>query len=250
MDDSGQMSIFRQAENYITMAGILLVEDEVNVSSFIRKGLEEEGHHVDVAFDGAMGLSLACSRDYDLIILDGILPQMNGRDVCRKYRENCGYDVPVMMLTALGSTEDIVTGLETGSDDYLVKPFVFRELVARVNALLRRKGKGYTAKTYEFEGIMLNTDRKTVTRDGKHISLTSKEFRLLELLISNPRRVFSRTSILEQVWDASFDFNTNIVEVYISYLRNKVDKGFPVKLIHTVIGMGYVLKEGNDEDQK
>ena len=232
------------------MASILLVEDEMNVSSFIKKGLEEEGFLVDVAYDGAMGLSLACSREYDLLILDVILPQMNGTEVCRRVRDNRGFGVPVIMLTALGSTEDIVTGLESGADDYLVKPFVFREFVARINVLLRRKGMGFTVKSFEYAGLILNTETKTVTRSGKNISLTSKEFRLLELLISNPQRVFSRTTILESVWDANFDFNTNIVEVYINYLRNKVDKGFPVKLIHTVIGMGYVLKEAEDENSK
>ena len=232
------------------MASILLVEDEMNVSSFIKKGLEEEGFLVDVAYDGAMGLSLACSREYDLLILDVILPQMNGTEVCRRFRDNRGFGVPVIMLTALGSTEDIVTGLESGADDYLVKPFVFREFVARINVLLRRKGMGFTVKSFEYAGLILNTETKTVTRSGKNISLTSKEFRLLELLISNPQRVFSRTTILESVWDANFDFNTNIVEVYINYLRNKVDKGFPVKLIHTVIGMGYVLKEAEDENSK
>ena len=230
------------------MATILVVEDETNVSSFIKKGLEEEGFLVDVAYDGAMGLSLACSRDYDLMILDVILPQMNGTELCKRFRNSHGFDVPVIMLTALGSTEDIVKGLEFGADDYLVKPFVFKELTARINVLLRRKGLGMTAKSYEFAGLSLNTVTKTVIRSGKTISLTSKEFRLLELLISNPRRVFSRTSILENVWDANFDFNTNIVEVYINYLRNKIDKGYPEKLIHTVIGMGYVLKEGENEN--
>jgi len=178
-----------------------------------------------------------------VIILDVILPQMNGLEVCRKIRENYGYTVPIIMLTALGSTEDVVKGLETGSDDYLVKPFAFTELIARVNAVLRRKGTGYTAKIYEFADLTLNSESKTVIRAGKNISLTLKEFRLLELLISNPRRVFSRTSILENVWDANIDLNTNVVEVYINYLRNKVDKEFPVKLIHTIVGMGYVLKE-------
>lgn len=225
------------------MANILLVEDEVNVSSFIKKGLEEEGHSIDVAFDGAMGLSLACSKEYDAIILDVILPQMNGLEVCKRYRDNQGYSVPILMLTALSTTDDIVKGLQTGADDYLVKPFAFRELLARVNVILRRKGLGYASKSYEFADLILNTETKTVKRSGINISLTSKEYRLLEFLISNPQRVLSRTSILENVWDANIDFNTNVVEVYINYLRNKVDKGFPVKLIHTVIGMGYVLKE-------
>jgi DNA-binding response OmpR family regulator len=225
------------------MANILVVEDEVNVSSFIKKGLEEEGHSIEVAFDGAMGLSLACSKEYDVIVLDVVLPQLNGLEVCKRYRSNQGYSVPILMLTALSSTDDVVTGLQTGADDYLVKPFAFKELLARINVILRRKGLTYTAKIYEFADLNLNTETKTVTRSGVSISLTSKEFRLLEFLISNPRRVLSRTSILENVWDANSDFNTNVVDVYMNYLRNKVDKGFPVKLIHTVIGMGYVLKE-------
>lgn len=225
------------------MANILVVEDEVNVSSFIKKGLEEKGHNIDVAFDGAMGLSLACSREYDVIILDVILPQMNGLEMCRRYRGNMGYAVPVIMLTALGTTDDVVNGLEIGADDYLTKPFMFDELIARINVVLRRKGMGYTAKIYEFADLTLNTETMTVTRSGKNISLTTKEFRLLELLMANQLRVLSRTHIIENVWDANIDMNTNVVEVYINYLRNKVDKGFQVKLIHTVIGMGYVLKE-------
>jgi two-component system, OmpR family, copper resistance phosphate regulon response regulator CusR len=225
------------------MANILVIEDEVNVSSFIKKGLDEEGHHADVAYDGAMGLSLACSREYDVIVLDIILPQMNGIEVCRRYRDNQGYAVPILMLTALGTTDDVVKGLESGADDYLVKPFAFKELLARINVMLRRKGIGYSAKSYKIADLVLDTETKTVTRSGTKISLTTKEFRLLEYLISNPHRVLSRTSILENVWDANIDFNTNIVEVYINYVRNKVDKDFPVKLIHTVIGMGYVLKE-------
>jgi DNA-binding response OmpR family regulator len=225
------------------MAYILVVEDEVNVSSFIKKGLEEKGHNVDVAFDGAMGLSLACSKEYDAIILDVILPQLNGVELCKRYRENIGFTVPIIMLTALGSIDDVVKGLETGADDYLTKPFIFNELLARINVVLRRKGMGYTAKTYEYADLILNTETKTVTRAEKSISLTAKEFRLLELLMSNPLRVLSRTNILENVWDINIDMNTNVVEVYINYLRNKVDKGFPVKLIHTIIGMGYVLKE-------
>jgi DNA-binding response OmpR family regulator len=225
------------------MANILVVEDEVNVSSFIKKGLEEKGHNVDVAFDGAMGLSLACSREYDVIILDVILPQMNGIEMCKRYRDTMGYDVPIIMLTALGSTDDVIKGLEIGADDYLSKPFMFDELIARINVVLRRKGMGVSAKIYEYADLTLNTETMMVIRSGKNISLTTKEFRLLELLMANPLRVLSRTHILENVWDANIDVNTNVVEVYINYLRNKVDKGFPVKLIHTVIGMGYVLKE-------
>lgn len=228
------------------MANILVVEDEVNVSSFICRGLQEEGHNVDVAYDGAMGLSLACTRDYDVIMLDIILPQMNGLEVCERYRKKMGYAIPIIMLTALGSTDDIVKGLETGADDYIVKPFHFKELNARIKVLLRRKDSSIaTAKVYEFSDLKLDTDTKIVTRSGQEIVLTSKEFRLLEFFMANPGRVLSRTSLLEHVWDTNVDMNTNIVEVYVNYLRNKVDKNFSKKLIHTIIGMGYVLKESN-----
>jgi len=225
------------------MANILVIEDEVNVSSFIRQGLQEEGHIVDVAYDGALGLSLACSNIYDVIVLDVILPHMNGLEFCKRFRESHGFSVPILMLTALGSTEDIVKGLQTGADDYLVKPFAFKELIARINVILRRKGLGYTNKLYEIADLVLNTETKVVMRSGVKIPLTSKEFRLLEFMISNVNRVLSRTSILENVWGTNFDMNTNVVEVYINFLRNKVDKGYPVKIIHTVIGMGYVVRE-------
>jgi two-component system, OmpR family, copper resistance phosphate regulon response regulator CusR len=225
------------------MANILVIEDEVNVSSFIKKGFEEEGHFVDVAYDGALGLNLACSKEYDVIVLDVVLPQINGLEVCKRYRENHGFSVPILMLTALGTTNDIVKGLQAGADDYLIKPFEFKELVARINVLLRHKGIGYTAKSYQIADLILNTETKIVTRSGITILLTLREFRLLEFLISNTHRVLSRTSIIENVWGSNMDLNTNIVEVYINYLRNKIDKKFPVKLIHTVVGMGYVLKE-------
>lgn len=225
------------------MPRVLVVEDEVNVSSFIRKGLEEDGYTVDVAFDGAMGLNLALTREYDIILLDVVLPQLNGLEICRKIRERHGYTVPVIMLTALSTSDDIVNGLDIGADDYIPKPFRFKELLARVNSALRRKGTGITSKAYKFADLELDTETKTVTRSGKTIQLTSKEFRLLEYFLANPRKVLSRTSIFEQVWDANQDMGTNIVEVYIKYLRDKVDKDFDQKLIHTVIGMGYVLRE-------
>ncbi|MDP4206559.1 MAG: response regulator transcription factor [Bacteroidota bacterium] len=228
------------------MAKILIVEDEVNVSSFIRKGLEEEGHSVDYAYDGAMGLSLACTREYDVIILDIILPQMNGLEVCQRVRERLGYNVQILMLTALGTSEDIVKGLEMGADDYIAKPFRFKELLARINAMLRRRGSSNISKIYSFSDLELDTETKIVTRAGRKIQLTSKEFRLLEFFMANPRRVLSRTTIIENVWDSASDYGTNIVEVYIKYLRDKIDKGFQGKLIHTVVGMGYVLKESMD----
>ena len=224
------------------MAKILVIEDEVNVTSFLKKGLEEKGHTIDVAYDGVMGLHLASTSDYDLMILDIILPQMNGIEVCKKYRETRGFSVPIIMLTALGTTDDIVKGLQTGADDYLVKPFKFIELSARIDVILRRKTNKDYIRVYKFADLSLDTETKNVTRAGKNITLTLKEFRLLEYLLSNKERIISRTSILENVWDTNTDYNTNVVEVYINYLRNKVDKGFSEKLIHTVVGMGYVLK--------
>jgi DNA-binding response OmpR family regulator len=224
------------------MAKILVIEDEVNVTAFLKKGLEENGHTIDVAYDGVMGLHLASTSEYDLMILDIILPQMNGLDVCKKYRENRGFSVPIIMLTALGTTEDIVKGLQTGADDYLVKPFKFVELSARIDVILRRKNSKDYIRIYKFADLTLDMETKNVTRAGKNITLTLKEFRLLEYLLSHKERIISRTSILENVWDTNTDYNTNVVEVYINYLRNKVDKGFSEKLIHTVVGMGYVLK--------
>ena len=225
------------------MPTILIIEDEVNVSSFIKRGLEEEGFSTVPAFDGETGYSLACSREFDAVVLDVILPKMNGIEVCRRIRNELGYSLPILMLTALGSTEDIVTGLDAGADDYLSKPFKFKELLARIKVMLRRKDNANSLKTYHFADLMLDTATKTVTRSGKEIKVTSKEFRLLEFLMKNPGRVLSRTTILENVWDNNVYPSTNIVEVYMNYLRNKIDKGFPVNLIHTLIGMGYVLKE-------
>jgi len=225
------------------MPKILVVEDEVNVSSFIKKGLEEQGFTVDAAFDGAMGLNLASTREYDIVVLDVILPQISGLDICRKIREQLGYQLPVLMLTALGTSDDIVKGLDTGADDYLVKPFKFKELLARVNAMLRRKNLGKTSKIYDIAGVVLNTETKAVIRNGVPIQLTSKEYYLLEFLMANHQRVLSRTTILEHVWDTNQDLGTNVVEVYIKYLRDKIDKNFDAKLIHTMIGMGYVFRE-------
>jgi len=225
------------------MANFLVIEDEVNVSSFIKRGLEEEGHSVEVAFDGAMGLSIATHREFDLIILDLILPQLNGIEFCQRFRSTVGYAIPIIMLTALGSSDDIVKGLNTGADDYLVKPFKFKELIARINSLLRRRNLGNFTDKYTFADVVMETGTKTVTRSGQKLQLTSKEYRLLEFLLANPGRVLSKTTLLENVWDNNVDLNTSIVEVYINYLRNKLEAGFNRKLIHTVIGMGYVLKE-------
>ena len=222
---------------------ILLIEDERNVASFIKKGLEEEGYSVSVAHDGLTGWNMAKTDRYDLLIIDRMLPEMNGLDICRRARDKYGFDIPIILLTALGSTEDIVAGLDTGADDYITKPFHLRELLARVQAMLRRHQKEEGTKVFQIADLVLDDDSKSVTRAGQPIQLTSKEYRLLYYFITNPKRVLSREQILEHVWNVEFDMGTNTVDVYINYLRNKIDKGFTPKLIHTVIGMGYVMKE-------
>ena len=225
------------------MATILLVEDEVNVSSFIKKGLEEENYTVETAFDGAEGLNLALNNEYNLIILDIILPNLNGIEICTIIRDKIGFNMPIIMLTALGSTDEIVKGLEAGADDYLIKPFHFKELLARVNANLRRQIITNDIKVLKFADVVMDLESKLVTRADKPISLTSKEYRLLEYFMTNPKKILSRYDILENVWDINFDMGTNLVDVYVNYLRNKIEKDFSTKLIHTVIGMGYIFKE-------
>jgi DNA-binding response OmpR family regulator len=225
---------------------VLLIEDEQRVSSFIKKGLEESGIQVAVAFDGRTGLILALGESFDVIILDIIMPEMNGLEVCKAIRAEEGFQTPIIMLTALGTTDDLVNGLTTGADDYLGKPFKFKELLARVNSLARRKTM--IGKVLSIHDLKINVDAKEVTRDGKAIDLTAREFRLLEYLLINKNRVVSRTDILENVWDVNHDLGTNVVDVYINYLRKKIDHGFAFPLIKTVVGMGYVIKETKRED--
>lgn len=220
---------------------ILLVEDEPKVSAFIRRGLEEEGFTVDTAFDGDMGGRLALSQSYELVILDVILPLRNGYEVLNVIRQH-DQQVPVLMLTALGTTQDKLQGFNGGADDYLVKPFDFPELVARVRALTRRRGQEVKGAVLTLADLTLNTAAKTVTRAGQPIKLTAREFGLLELFMRHPGRVLSRAEIAENSWEESFDSGSNVIDVYVNYLRNKVDKGFTQKLIHTVVGMGYVLR--------
>lgn len=227
---------------------ILVIEDEESVSSFIRKGLEEQGYEVVQAFDGTTGLRAVVQNRFDLIILDIILPGMNGLEVCKKLREEGETSVPILMLTALGATEDVVTGLDAGADDYLPKPFKFKELLARVRALTRRKNLSSTVKQLQVADLEMDLDSKIVKRGDKPVKLTAKEFNLLKYLINNKGRVVSRTDILENVWEVNFDMGTNVIDVYVNYLRNKIDKNFSPKLIHTVVGMGYVLKEKYDEN--
>lgn len=234
------------------MAKILLVEDETNVASFINRGLGEEGHEVSLAFTGDEGLRMATEHEFDLLILDIMLPGLNGLELCRSVRRQ-NRQTPILFLTALGTTENLVNGLDSGADDYLVKPFKFAELLARIRSLLRRSAPapaapGQTDTVLRFADVELDDYSKTVKRAGKPVALTATEYRLLHYFLRNPRRVLSRMDILEHVWDLDFDLGTNVVDVYVNYLRKKIDKNRPAKLIHTVIGMGYVLKE-DDEDK-
>ncbi|MDN5202399.1 response regulator transcription factor [Fulvivirgaceae bacterium BMA10] len=225
---------------------ILLIEDEQRVSSFIKRGLEEQGHVVVQAFDGTMGLKLAYQEDFDVIILDIVMPGINGIEVCDKLKNEYEISTPILMLTALGMTDDIVLGLETGADDYLSKPFKFKELLARLNALTRRgttSGGKKDPHLLKVQDLEMNLKSKEVHRNGTEIVLTAREFRLLEYLLKNKNRVVSRTSILENVWEVDFDLGTNVIDVYINYLRKKIEHGFSSKIIKTVIGMGYTIKE-------
>lgn len=223
---------------------ILLVEDEPNVVSFVKRGLEEEGHRVSVVMDGTSAGEMINMHHFDLILLDIMLPGKNGLQICREIRQN-GSTVPVIVLTALGSTENIITGLDSGADDYVVKPFKFDELMARIRSVARRiPGKDTRLQNIlSIADLTIDTETKTVVRGGREISLTATEYRLLEYLVRNRRRVLSRMDILENVWGVNFDMGTNVVDVYVNYLRKKIDNDPSNKLIHTMIGMGYVLKE-------
>ena len=224
---------------------ILLIEDELSVSSFIKRGLEEQEHTVSQTFDGSSGLKLALQDEYDVIILDVVMPVMNGLEICDQLKNESRIDTPIIMLTALGSTDDIVIGLEAGADDYLSKPFKFKELLARINALARRNAKGNknSDSILKVLDLNLNVKSKEVYRGSTEIILTAREFGLLEYLLKNKNRVVSRTDILENVWEVSFDLGTNVIDVYVNYLRKKIEHGFSSKIIKTVVGMGYVIKE-------
>ncbi len=220
---------------------ILIVEDEKKVASFIAKGLTEESYAVDVAYDGEEGAFMALENDYDLVILDLMLPKMNGMEILKKIRES-RKDVPVLILTAKDSIEDIVAGLEGGSDDYLTKPFAFAELLARIRALLRRSQE-HKVSVLKVADLTLNPLTREVKRKDRKIELTSKEYALLEYFMRNVNRVLTRTLISEHVWNYEFDPLTNVVDVYVNYLRKKIDQKSEVKLIHTVRGVGYIMRE-------
>jgi len=220
---------------------ILVVEDEKKVATFIKRGLEEESYDVETAADGEEGLAMALERRFDLIILDWMLPKRDGMSLLKELRER-KIATPVLMLTAKDTVEDIVVGLETGSDDYLTKPFAFAELLARVKALIRRSEMDRGAEL-TFADLRIDPVAHKVWRADKEVDLTAKEYGLLEYFMRNPNQVLTRTMIADHVWDYTFDSFTNIIDVYVNYLRKKIDRDAPVKLIHTVRGVGYILKE-------
>lgn len=224
-------------------AKILVVEDEPKVASFVKRGLEENEFSCEIASDGLMGKRMFDSGDYDLIILDLNLPYKNGIELCKEIRSS-DQKIPILMLTALGTTEDKLSGFDSGADDYLVKPFEFRELLARIRALLKRTSIAETGgNVLSLLDLNVNLNTYEVTRSGKKIDLTQKEFALLVYLLRNKGKVVSRMDIAENVWDINFDTGTNIIDVYVNFLRKKMDKDFSQKLIHTQTGVGYILKD-------
>ena len=223
---------------------ILIVEDEQKIADTLKFGLSEIGFHVEVAYDGKSGYSLFCVHEFNLVILDVNLPGINGYDLCKAIRSKDEH-IPVLMLTAMSTLNDKTDGYDAGADDYMVKPFEFKELVLKIRSLLKRTMNqsipvGNVLRASDLE---MNLDSKEVRRDNRLINLTAKEFQLLEYLLRNRNRLVSRVDIAINVWDVDFETNTNVIDVYISYLRNKVDKHFEHKLIQTHVGMGYILKD-------
>lgn len=221
---------------------ILVVEDEKKIAEFIRRGLKEEGYVVETAYDGEEGLQKIDEHDFDLIILDLMLPKIDGLSLCQKLRQEQNA-VPILILTAKDSVKDKVSGLDSGADDYLTKPFAFEELLARIRVLLRKKGISASPTKLYFHDLEIDLLAHKVLRAENEIELTSKEFALLEYLMRNVNTLVTRTMISEHVWEINFETSTNIIDVYINYLRNKIDKGYKNKLIHTIRGRGYMLKE-------
>lgn len=226
------------------MPHIFLVEDDDRLSKLITKGLQEAGFEVSTAYDGSTGLKLALQAHYDLVVTDIVLPKKSGLEFCNEIKA-LKPNLPVVMLTALGTTDDKLEGFDAGADDYMTKPFEMRELVARINVLLKRFSQQRLQKIFvlKYEGIEMNLEQKTVSRDHVPIKLTPKEFNLLKFMMENSEKVLSRAEIAEKVWETHFDTGTNFIDVYINYLRKKIDKDFESKLIHTKAGMGFILKK-------
>ena len=230
---------------------ILVAEDDERIGTLVKQGLEEQGHLVTTTFDGMSAKNMALCNDFDLIISDIILPQLNGLDLCREIRL-AKPGLPIILLTALGTTDDKIEGFDAGADDYLVKPFDFRELLVRVRAIMNRKnGPHINVTSFTiYADLVINNKTKSVTRSGRVINLTPKELKLLEYMIQNNERLLSRAEIAEKVWDTHFDTGTNFIDVYINYLRKKVDKDFSEKLIHTKPGLGFIFAiEKNDHPE-
>lgn len=223
---------------------ILIVEDEKKIATTLKKGLTENGYYVDLAFDGQIGKRMFFANVYDLFILDINMPGMNGYELCKAIRAH-NQQVPVIMLTAMTTTDDKIEGFDSGTDDYIIKPFEFKELLVRIRALLKRTLQQQipSGNVLRVADLEMNLDTKEVQRDNKPIPLTAKEFQLLEFFMRNRNRVLSRVDIAVSVWDIDFDTKTNVIDVYVNYLRNKIDRQFGTKLIHTQVGMGYVLKD-------
>ncbi|MDR2271151.1 MAG: response regulator transcription factor [Sphingobacterium sp.] len=223
---------------------ILLVEDDVRVAGLIKRGLDESEFQTDIAYDGVSGKKMALQHDFDLVITDIVLPKMDGLDLCKEIR-HIKPDLPIIMLTALGTTDDKIEGFDAGADDYLVKPFEMRELLVRIRVLLKRyqKQETTTGTILRYADLEMNLHTKNVRRNNVEISLTPKEFKLLHYLLQHPERVLSRTEIAEKVWETHFDTGTNFIDVYINYLRKKIDRDFNKKYIHTKSGMGFILKQ-------
>ncbi|WP_159467427.1 response regulator transcription factor [Dyadobacter sp. 3J3] len=224
---------------------ILVIEDEERLAVLVKQGLEESGYTATLAFDGLVGKHMALKNDYDLIIMDIVLPYINGIDLCKEVR-SVKPDIPILMLTALGTTNDKVEAFDAGADDYLVKPFDFRELQVRIRALTKRGALAVKNPNYilRYADLELNDQTKIVKRSGTEVILTPKEFKLLEYMMQNNERVLSRAEIADKVWNTHFDTGTNFIDVYINYLRKKIDKNFDQKLIHTKSGMGFILRNG------
>lgn len=230
----------------MTEIRILVVEDEKKIADSLNKGLVENHYEVDIAYDGLIAKRMFSASPYDLVILDINLPGMNGYELCQEIR-SVNAQIPIIMLTALGATDDKIEAFDAGADDYVVKPFEFKELLVRIRALLKRAQYGIpTGNMLKVADLEMNLDSKEVTRNGNTVSLTAKEFQLLEYFVRNKNRVVSRADIARNVWDIDFDTGTNVIDVYVNFLRKKIDKDHEQKLIKTQVGMGYILKESGD----